>query len=403
MANQWWAVEYLTPPTFAAAVYISVQASSSAAAVSLVQGSSGKGGASFSAKGPYSTKALADKGGATGVGGYTPPPTPAPVPKPTKTNVNSGGGAADANPPSTQGTGPNGTGGGAAATSGATAPIFEQPQFDPRIYTLPFGADNGTLTRGYMKWDSGNNITQYGKYQALVHFLYNPTTVAISYSCTSNDQTVANQYSAPGGSTNVVAPIQQSLSFSLLFDRTFELWGQYDANGIPLALSPANVTLGAMNSAAQQGVNVDIRAMKQLTGQLSSLGAGGGNMTTKNPVLKQGPMFPCYTWLYFGNQTSDFFYYGYITDFNVTVTHWSQFMVPMRCAIDVDFSILPNQMTTAAPNKPGTNASPNKDLWWSTMPLTTAPTVGTPITTTFGAPVSATVLGSGSIAGIGGT
>jgi len=78
-------------------------------------------------------------------------------------------------------------------------------------------------------------------------------------------------------------------------------------------------------------------------------------------------------------------------------------MVPMRCAIDVDFSILPNQMTTAAPNKPGTNASPNKDLWWSTMPLTTAPTVGTPITTTFGAPVSATVLGSGSIAGIGGT
>jgi len=95
------------------------------------------------------------------------------------------------------------------------------------------------------------------------------------------------------------------------------------------------------------GVNVDILAMKQLTGQfLTSLAPSGSGAAgapanpNANPGLsQQGVMCMIPTWVYFGAQTG-LVYYGFISGFNVTVTHWTQFMIPMRAVIDVSFSLL---------------------------------------------------------------
>lgn len=120
-------------------------------------------------------------------------------------------------------------------------------------------------------------------------------------------------------------------------------------------------------------------------------------------------MLPCWTWLYFGDPTSNFFFFGFITSYDVTVTHWTQYMVPMRCAIDVSFQLLPNPMAGQNPDKmiqPGT-AGQNNPLWWTAVAMT--PNVNsndiTPVAAGKGwtPPISPTQLGLNNIAGISGT
>ena len=50
-------------------------------------------------------------------------------------------------------------------------------------------------------------------------------------------------------------------------------------------------------------------------------------------------MVPAY--LYLGQRNTNLNYYGYISEWDVTYTHWTQWMVPMRCVIDISFTMLP--------------------------------------------------------------
>ncbi len=45
------------------------------------------------------------------------------------------------------------------------------------------------------------------------------------------------------------------------------------------------------------------------------------------------------------------YYYGFISDWSVQVTQWTQFMIPMRCVINIDFTLLPT--TATASGTPG--------------------------------------------------
>jgi hypothetical protein len=49
--------------------------------------------------------------------------------------------------------------------------------------------------------------------------------------------------------------------------------------------------------------------------------------------------------VYFGGVYGAF-YYGYVDSFDVTFTHFTQFMVPMRAAVDVSFTLLPLNTTS---------------------------------------------------------
>jgi hypothetical protein len=47
------------------------------------------------------------------------------------------------------------------------------------------------------------------------------------------------------------------------------------------------------------------------------------------------------TWMFLDGDTGyGLSYYGYISDFTVTITHFTQYMVPMRCVIDFDFALM---------------------------------------------------------------
>src|SRR5581483_7972601 len=66
-----------------------------------------------------------------------------------------------------------------------------------------------------------------------------------------------------------------------------------------------------------------------------------GAKSTVSPIAStQGPMMLIPIWLFFGNVTGGLSYYGYVSDWSVTYTHFSQYMVPMRCAVDIDFTLL---------------------------------------------------------------
>jgi hypothetical protein len=112
-----------------------------------------------------------------------------------------------------------------------------------------------------------------------------------------------------------------------------------------------------MNDASQGGVNVDIMAWKQITGQLADQ-PNGQNGAQKSWYNIQGPMVLVPSWLYLGPPSSGMFYYGYIQSWDVTITHWTQFMVPMRCTINCTFQMLPPPW-----GEPLTGSGDNTSFW----------------------------------------
>lgn len=235
----------------------------------------------------------------------------------------------------------------------ASNPPVVQPGFDSRIYTLtyPLGSGKyGTLKRGFMVWEkAGLGYTS----PAYMHFLYNPSTVTASYAIAPDSSVSASLlFPTAFDSTNLRVPLNQSVTWSLLFDRTYELWGQYDNKGHPAQhVGPNN------NNPAVVGVLADIRQMQQFTGM--NVGYSSGNGVTPSPTNQQifghqGIIQLVPSYVYFGDK-NNLWFYGYISEWDVTVTHWTQFMVPMRCVINITFTMLPTPSSAGAASNSNTN------------------------------------------------
>jgi hypothetical protein len=187
-----------------------------------------------------------------------------------------------------------------------------------------------------MVWD---HVIQGYPDKCMVRFLYNPGVVATSYAIDSSQSSTETTllYADPSDQASYLAPMNQTVSFALLFDRSFELWGSYLTNGQPAGGK------SAVNDPAVNGVGVDILALKQFTYQLaaanqSNAGAQNGNASAGASI--QGIMNFIPTWVYFG-PPSGVYYYGFITDFAVQFTQFTQYMVPMRAVVNVDMTLLP--------------------------------------------------------------
>lgn len=228
-----------------------------------------------------------------------------------------------------------------------TVPIT-QPAFDKRISTLAFpltGGKFGTIQRGFMVWEQA--IGGYSG-KARVNFLYNPSTISADYAMSNGS--VASSYLFPTGFNNVNlrVPLNQTVEFSLLFDRTYEVQGTYESNG-----NPGGPNNPDQNSPQVVGVLADIMAMQQFTGMFVAY--SDGNSTTTAPQSGtltgwQGIMQLIPAYVYFGggnSASSSLWYYGYVSEWDVTVTHWTQYMIPMRCVINITFTMLPPPLTSS--------------------------------------------------------
>lgn len=266
----------------------------------------------------------------------------------------------------------------------APGTLVTQPKFAPQIQSVssPMGV-SVPLQRGYMIWGqtmptlySGGGPLGDGR--DLINFLFNPSTVSTDYNIGSATMQAAMMYQMPGDNTNLLAPLlQQTVSFQLYFDRTYEL--NYGGNS------------AAVNDPAVIGVQADVYQFMQFTGVLATLDATqaaqqtqqlasqvtssgitvSGSTSAASASLSAGGMMmmiPCY--VVFGNAfqqmnnnatnfnfnalASQLGFYGYISEWSVQYTHFTQNMVPIRCSVSVNFTMLP----TPANQNPNTWRNP---------------------------------------------
>jgi hypothetical protein len=239
-----------------------------------------------------------------------------------------------------------------------SAPI-NQPKFDQRIYSLAYplqGSQYGNLKRGFMIWEKP--IQGYSS-EATMHFLYNPSTVSAQY--VMADSSVGASLLFPTGfnNTNLRVPLNQTVEWALLFDRTYELWQQYDSSG-----NSTQKVGSDKNNPAVVGVLADIIQMEQFTGMQVGYSSGNSSTPTATSTSLTGnqgiiQMIPSY--VYFGD-SNNLWYYGYISEWDLTVTHWTQYMVPMRCVINVTWTMLPTPQSTNSGSQSNTN--------WTSTPST---------------------------------
>lgn len=233
----------------------------------------------------------------------------------------------------------------------AAQPFFVQPPFDNRLtnsMAFPLtGGPNGpsTLQLGYMIWDKP--LPGYSQ-RAVISYLYNPSTVSSDYAMSNASAQAALNYPNPGDTAMLAIPISQTAQWSLMFDRTFEVQGVYQDNGLPTG---NNNSLGA----GTLGVQADVMAFMQFTGMFyqggnlpSTVQAQNTNLATNSGIMMQWP-----SWALFGNSavSNGLMYYGYINEWSVQYTHWTQQNVPMRCVISVNWTML-SMPNTLPPSNP---------------------------------------------------
>jgi hypothetical protein len=284
--------------------------------------------------------------------------------------------------------------------------LLIQPSFDPRIRAYPSAMGVPvSVDRGYMIWDlKGGNLGYtgglYGDGRDQVNFLFNPSTINSSFSVANASLQAAFLYPVPGSTSTLLAPLQQTVSFDLYYDRTYELNYGTGANG--------NGTQKA-NDPGVIGCQADVLQWMQFTGMLANLnnvsnvqtlltGGAAFGSTTNIPTSALGNggimiMVPC--WLYFSNLTqakaltktqansvqalnSQLAYYGYVDSWSVNYTHWTQQMVPIRCVISVEFTMLPTPAAGSANSLAVARDTGN--VGFTNTPPTPTGTVVTPIT-----------------------
>lgn len=219
------------------------------------------------------------------------------------------------------------------------AGIRYQPSFDPRILNLVMPNSKGQimgggkLQRGFIDPDPQVALSSGGNG---VRFLYNPTDITAGWTI---DNSAA--LPPPGGvandtGTNLIAGFG-TVQWSLLYDRTYETWDSSYV-GTP---------------AAEYGVYVDIRQFERMLAIIPD------DTQIRLSEVPRSPMVQTPCTVYFGGMTSIQFY-GFITDFSVTYTHWTSNMIPNRAVVNLGMTMLTEinraalaqQQTTASTGTP---------------------------------------------------
>lgn len=209
--------------------------------------------------------------------------------------------------------------------------------FNANLYNsmtwLPSGSN---FLRGCIESYPGTTNDARGGKRFRVNFLYNPTTISVSHSIDATvlpDKSQADEADKwkPLMSNQVIGTAAGNLTFSLLFDRTYETWGEKGK-------SPAGTN----------GVYEDVRALYRLTSMVPDRDQVGVELLADY-------MHAQLVTVYFGGILSpgSLAYYGVITDMEIDYTHWTYQMVPSRCVASLGMQLFPIPPDTHAATEYG--------------------------------------------------
>lgn len=195
------------------------------------------------------------------------------------------------------------------------------------------------------------------------YFLFNPTEIDLDYEFDDSVIGALNPQfqGAPSNGESQGLMLNQTISFTLFFDRTYELWTGANTD------SPAATGLGPY----QYGVLWDIWAIERLVGIFgqSTGGTPSGppaaapvavSFGGANPSGSQNPLAQTKLTAPIGYQT----FTGWMTSLEVQETRFDASMRPSRCAIAVSFeqiyslqSMSTNTSSGASPDTSSTDTS----------------------------------------------
>lgn len=175
----------------------------------------------------------------------------------------------------------------------------------------------------------GNNQTH--PYACRFHF--NPPAISVAYSVATG-VLPANQLTVDQLAASAIYPGQTSVSFGLLFDRTYEV-----AYG-PGQTNPQDLR--------KIGVYHDIEALERVVGvkqkwsYTDQTTNPDGTAKSEGKTDVQGNMLMLPVYLIFGGgpANSGLAFVGFFTSMNVTYTLFSQNMVPTRATVELGFQQL---------------------------------------------------------------
>lgn len=214
--------------------------------------------------------------------------------------------------------------GGGTVVNRHTVNTLENPPFDPRGYikTDPWGklrrgriveAQAAFGTQGIKGVQSGA-LAQFRR----LRFLFNPSEIDVNYSLDAMQSDPPLPPQMDNSHFQWKGSVVGQLTFSLLFDRTYELWDRRLKD----------------NWFYQRGCEADLSMLKQILNIDDFVGAGKQNVMLLNPV-----------YVFFGGTTA-LAYYGYIDSIGLQYAHFTQNMVPVRAGISVSMGLLITDKTS---------------------------------------------------------
>jgi hypothetical protein len=213
--------------------------------------------------------------------------------------------------------------------------------FDRRIQNIPsyLPGEPGTsfgLQRGYMVSAFPKDSKAKKNRFYMLNFLYNPSQVSVNHSTDAANQVMPAYTRSDLDNGMPLVAAGGSLSFALLFDRTYEM-------SDPTKFDTIEGTYGVM---------ADVHVLYNLLGitatqKVKETGSEGDNTYDGNVlgIMQMSPL-----WCRFGQARHSFKdklpaisrmeYFGYVNNIGITYSHFTQRMTPVRCAVDISMTLM---------------------------------------------------------------
>lgn len=243
---------------------------------------------------------------------------------------------------------------GTAGTSGPTKrTLYSNPPFAPEIRRLIDITTGGNLDlqRGFIKTDENALPNGFGNVFYLF-FLYNPSVINLSHVADAQTSVYRRTEDI---ATQRMRPMQQTLTFSLLFDRLYDVMEEteLDARYQGARMSDLGVYADVLTLYDMLGITKNLEKTEadpkaaegsdELAPVYNNSTGEFGKDYAMRPV---GPMLYTACRFYFSKQL---IFRGVITGLDISYTHWTAAMVPNRCTVNINVELLPEDDSKTSP------------------------------------------------------